>query len=74
MLNASVTVAIVDSRQETAELLGRMLLAVGIRPVDGNIHLKRGLLNFVAFMAEDKPTAMIWNAGPPYSDNWMCLP
>ena len=73
MLHASVTVAIVDPRQDAAELLAGMLIAVGIRPVNAYTHLKRGLLYFVAFMAEHKPAAIIWNAGPPYSDDWMCL-
>ena len=73
MLNAAVTVAIVDPRQDTAELLAEMLIAAGIRPVNAYTHLKRGLLDFVAFIAEDKPAAIIWNAGPAYSDNWMCL-
>ena len=73
MLDASVTVAIVDPRQDAAELLAAMLIAAGIRPVNAYTHLKRGLLDFVAFIAEDKPVAIIWNAGRPYSDNWMCL-
>jgi hypothetical protein len=73
MPTPSATVAIVDARRDIAELLGSMLSAIGVRPVDAYSHLNRGLLDFVALMAEYKPRAIVWHAGPPYSDNWMYL-
>ena len=65
------TVAIFNASDDTVEMLKALLGQRGYRAVDGRADdVKSGKVDFVRFMDEFKPDAIIWDIAPPYDRNW----
>jgi DNA-binding response OmpR family regulator len=71
MADPILTVAVFNASDDTVEMLTTLLSHQGYRAVAGHAdHVKSGELNFVAFLREHQPSAMIWDIAPPYDRNW----
>jgi CheY-like chemotaxis protein len=65
------TVAIFNSSQDTVEFLRITFEAAGFQTVAGHVpDIKRGHLDFVGFIAEHEPVAVVLDIAMPYEDNW----
>jgi len=65
------TVAVFNASDDTVEMLTTMLSLRGYRPVAGQVDdVKSGKTDFVAFVQEHQPDALIWDIAPPYDRNW----
>ena len=65
------TVAIFNSSEDTVELLRVTFEAAGFQTVGGHVpDIKRGHLDFVKFMAEHDPAAVVIDISMPYGENW----
>jgi DNA-binding response OmpR family regulator len=65
------TVAIFNASDDTVEMLAEILAAHAFRGVNGHVSdIKRGEMDFVAFIAEHDPGVVIWDIAPPYDKNW----
>ena len=65
------TVAIFNASDDTVEMLEFVLNEAGFVTTKGHIaDIKRGTMDFVAFMEEHKPAAIIWDISLPYDQNW----
>ena len=65
------TVAIFDASADTLEMLKSAVSQHGYRALDGHADVvKSGEMDFVAFMEEHKPDALVWDIAPPYDRNW----
>jgi CheY-like chemotaxis protein len=65
------TVAVFNASEDTVQMLKDMLSLSGYRAVDGHVDdVKSGALDFVGFLEEQRPDAMIWDISPPYDRNW----
>ena len=65
------TVAIFDASADTLEMLNAAVSQEGYRALEGSADVvKSGLMDFVAFLTEHKPDALIWDIAPPYDRNW----
>jgi len=65
------TVAVFNASDDTVEMLKALLTLRGYRAVDGKVDdVKSGRLDFVAFLDQFNPAAIIWDIAPPYDRNW----
>jgi CheY-like chemotaxis protein len=65
------TVAVFNASDDTVEMLKALLTLRGYRALDGKVDdVKSGRLDFVAFLEQHKPDAIIWDIAPPYDRNW----
>ena len=65
------TVAVFNASDDTVEMLKALLTLRGYRAVDGKVDdVKSGRVDFVAFLNQFKPDAIIWDIAPPYDRNW----
>src|SRR5688500_18763416 len=71
MTTAIHTVAIFNASDDTLEMMTTALSQRGYRALNGYADVvKSGEMDFVAFMATQKPDAVIWDIAPPYDRNW----
>ena len=65
------TVAILNSSQDTVDLLRLTFEEAGFQTVAGHLpDIKRGHLDFVAFMEQHQPKALVIDVSLPYAENW----
>jgi CheY-like chemotaxis protein len=68
---AAKTVAIFNASEDTVEMLKTIISTRGYRAIDGHVdEVKAGKLDFVKFLEQQKPDALIWDISPPYDRNW----
>ena len=69
--SAALAVAIFNASDDTVEMLSVILAHRGYRPLSGHAdQVKSGELDFIRFLAEQRPDAIIWDIAPPYDRNW----
>lgn len=72
VIMATAVVAIFNASDDTVEMLEELLQSRGYRTANGHVaDIKRGELDFVAFVAEHRPDVVIWDISPPYDKNWV---
>jgi CheY-like chemotaxis protein len=65
------TVAIFNSSEDTVEMLRMTFEAAGFQTVAGHLpDIKRGQVDFVEFIAQHDPAAVVIDIPMPYADNW----
>ena len=65
------TVAIFNSSQDTVDLLRMTFEDAGFQTVAGHLpDIKRGHLDFVGFMEQHQPEAVVIDISLPYAENW----
>jgi DNA-binding response OmpR family regulator len=65
------TVAIFNASDDTVQMLADILELHGFRGVNAHVSdVKRGKTDFMAFIHEHDPAAVIWDISPPYDQNW----
>ena len=65
------TVAICNSSDDTIEVLSAVLTLRGYRCVSAHVtDIKRGTLDFAAFLAREDPRVIVWDIALPYDRNW----
>lgn len=70
-ISTPYTVAIFDASADTLEMLHTAISQEGYRALEGSADVvKSGQLDFVRFLEEHKPDALIWDIAPPYDRNW----
>ena len=68
------TVAVFNSSDDTLELLRYSLEQAGFATVAGHVpDIKRGRLDFIAFIEEHDPAALVYDISLPYAENWNFL-
>jgi DNA-binding response OmpR family regulator len=68
------TVAIINSSQDTVEMLRTLLEREGWQTVEGHAdEIKRGRIDFLSYLETHDPTVVIWDVAPPYDQNWAFL-
>jgi CheY-like chemotaxis protein len=67
-------IAVFNSSSDTVELLRAALEGRGLHTVSGQIgELKKGELDFVAFIEHHRPAVIVYDISPPYETNWTFL-
>jgi response regulator RpfG family c-di-GMP phosphodiesterase len=67
-------VAILDTSEDTVEMLARVLQRAGFRTVTGYIRdIRMGKLDLAAFLARHDPAAIVYDLAPPYEVAWQTL-
>ena len=67
-------VAILNSSDDTVEMLRFMLEAEGMVAVSAHVDaIRRGQFDFSAFVAEHDPEVVIYDLSPPYDRTWLFL-
>ena len=66
------TIAVINSNQDTTELLREFLQLHGFSSVViGHVtEIKRGQTDFLRFVATHDPQVFVWDIGIPYEENW----
>ena len=65
-------VAILNSNDDTVEMLRAMLESEGMVAVSAHItDLRRGQLDFAGFLSEHDPKVIIYDVPPPYDRSWL---
>jgi DNA-binding response OmpR family regulator len=68
------TVAVVNSSDDTVEMLRVALQHAGFESVTAHVDdVKRGVLDFSRFLTEHDPRVVIYDVSPPYEQNWTFL-
>ena len=68
------TVAIFNSSDDTVELLRYTLERAGFATAAGHVpDIMRGRLDFIAFVEQHDPAALIYDISIPYAENWKFL-
>ena len=71
---AKPIIAVFNSSGDTVEMLRTALEADGLHTVSGHIgELKKGELDFVAFVEHHRPAVIVYDISPPYETNWNFL-
>lgn len=66
--------AVFNSSDDTVEMLRTALEADGLHTVSGHIgELKKGELDFVAFVEHHRPAVIVYDISLPYDTNWNFL-
>jgi CheY-like chemotaxis protein len=69
--NRGRTVAIFNASDDTVEMLSVLLSVRGFVSLTGEVDkVKSGEVDFIAFLEQHQPDAMIWDIAPPYDRNW----
>lgn len=67
-------VAILNSNDDTVEMLAAMLEAEGMVAVTAHVSdLRRGKFDFAGFLSEHDPKVIIYDVPPPYDRSWLFL-
>jgi DNA-binding NarL/FixJ family response regulator len=67
-------IAVFNSSDDTVEMLRTALEADGLHTVSGHIgELKKGELDFVAFVEHHRPAVIVYDISLPYDTNWNFL-
>ena len=67
-------IAVFNSSSDTVELLRTALEGKGMHTVSGQIgELKKGELDFIAFIEHHRPAVIVYDISPPYETNWTFL-
>lgn len=67
-------VAVINSSQDTVEMLRALLERQGWETVEGHVDdIKRGRLDFIEYLETHDPGVLIWDVPPPYDQNWAFL-
>jgi CheY-like chemotaxis protein len=65
------TVAVVNSNEDTVEMLRIRLEGAGFNTVAGDVtDFKRGRADFQEFLATHQPRVVVYDVAPPYEENW----
>jgi DNA-binding NtrC family response regulator len=66
------TIAVVNSNEDTTEMLRTYLQVKGFTSVViGHVtDIKRGHLDFLEFLDVHDPTVLVWDISIPYEENW----
>lgn len=68
------TVAVVNSSDDTVEMLRVAFENEGLHTVTGHISdIKRGKTNFLELMQEYDPAVVLYDIAMPYKENWVFL-
>jgi CheY-like chemotaxis protein len=60
--------------EDVEEMLATILELRGFRALKSTVtSVKRGEIDFVAFMQEHDPQVIVWDITPPYDKNWAFL-
>ncbi len=71
---AKPIIAVFNSSDDTVEMLRAALEADGLHTVSGHIgELKKGELDFVAFIEHHRPAVIVYDISLPYDTNWNFL-
>jgi len=74
MSSAPPVVAILNSNDDTVEMLRMMLESEGFVAVSAHVSdLRRGQFDFSGFIEEHNPQVIIYDIIPPYERGWMFL-
>ena len=67
-----VTIAVINSNQDTTEMLRECLQHYGYTSVViGHVtDIKRGRTDFLQFVAAHDPQVLVWDISIPYEENW----
>jgi DNA-binding NarL/FixJ family response regulator len=69
---APPVVAILNSNDDTVEMLRVMLESEGMVAVSAHVSdMRRGHLDFAGFIAEHDPEVIIYDVVPPYDRSWL---
>jgi CheY-like chemotaxis protein len=67
-------VAVINSSDDTVEMLRTLLEGEGWETVEGHVDdIKRGRTDFLKYLEAHDPTVLIWDVSPPYDQNWAFL-
>jgi len=67
-------VAVINSNADTVEMLRLALQQRGVESVTAHIDdIKRGTLDFLRFLKDHDPQAVVYDIPPPYDQNWTFL-
>jgi CheY-like chemotaxis protein len=68
-------IAVINSNDDTVDMLRVCLQQHGLAAVTTSHveEIKRGEVDFLAFLAEWDPAVIIWDISIPYDDNWRFL-
>jgi CheY-like chemotaxis protein len=65
------TVALFNSSEDTVEILRYVFEGAGFQTVAGHVpDVKRGQMDFLAFLERHDPVAVVIDISMPYADNW----
>ena len=74
MTSPPPVVAVLNSNDDTVEMLAMMLEAEGMVAVTAHVSdLRRGKFDFGGFMSEHDPKVIIYDIPPPYDRSWLFL-
>ena len=72
MTSAPPVVAVLNSNDDTVEMLAMMLEAEGMVAVTAHVSdLRRGKFDFGGFVSEHDPKVIIYDIPPPYDRSWL---
>jgi CheY-like chemotaxis protein len=67
-------VAVFNASDDTVELMRMVLEREGLHTVTGQIpDIKRGELDLVRFIAQHRPSVIVYDISLPYEENWTFL-
>lgn len=71
-MSSPPVVAILNSNDDTVEMLRMMLESEGMIAVSAHVTaLRRGAFDFSGFVAEHDPQVVIYDVVPPYDRTWL---
>jgi CheY-like chemotaxis protein len=74
MATPTPIIAVFNSSDDTVEMLRTALEAQGLHTVPGHIgELKKGELDFLAFIEHHRPAVIVYDISLPYETNWNFL-
>lgn len=72
MTSAPPVVAVLNSNDDTVEMLAMLLEAEGMVAVTAHVSdLRRGKFDFGGFVSEHDPKVIIYDVPPPYDRSWL---
>jgi DNA-binding NtrC family response regulator len=67
-------VAVINSSEDTVDMLRTLLEREGWETVQGHVDdIKRGRTDFLKYLETHDPQVIIWDVPPPYDQNWAFL-
>lgn len=71
---AAPIIAVFNASGDTVEMLRAALEGEGLHTVPGHIaEIKKGELDFIAFIEHHRPAVIVYDISPPYDTNWNFL-
>ena len=71
---AAPIIAVFNASGDTVELLRAALEGQGLHTVPGHIaEIKKGEVDFIAFIEHHRPAVIVYDISPPYDTNWNFL-